>query len=240
MMQAPPTDSAPIRPARKTASGKDQFRRDNSGIMPPQEPPSIAPLLALARQGDTHARNQLFTLCRGYIAVAAKAEMASWLRAKVDASDLIQQTLLEAHRGLDEFRGQTEAEWLGWLRRILSNNAADFVRRFHGVEKRRASREVSLECGGDESQAGLQLSDGGDSPSEVLQRRELQLQVADAVAKLSEDHQQVIILRNMQRLPFEEIAEQMGRSRPATQMLWMRAVKRLQELLPRGECGPIE
>jgi len=67
--------------------------------------------------------------------------MASWLKAKVDASDLVQQTLLEAHRGLENFRGTTEAEWLGWLRRIVVHNAADFVRRFHGVEKRCAGRE---------------------------------------------------------------------------------------------------
>lgn len=194
--------------------------------------PPVPELLERARAGDDAARNELFAMCRSYVAISAKAEMASWLKAKVDASDLIQQTLLEAHRGLDRFRGQTEAEWLGWLRQILAHNAADYVRQFHGVEKRRAAREVPLQTGDDDSQAELQLADAGDSPSQIVQRKEMQLQMADAIAQLSDEYQQVIILRNMQRLPFDEIAEQMGRSRPATQMLWSRAVRKLQEYLP--------
>ncbi|MCY2967504.1 MAG: sigma-70 family RNA polymerase sigma factor [Planctomycetota bacterium] len=202
--------------------------------MPSEPTPSVAQLLEQARNGDTDARNRLFEMCRSYVAISAKAEMASWLQAKVDASDLVQQTLLEAHRGLDNFRGQTEAEWLGWLRKIVAHNAADFVRRFHGVEKRKASREVPLQPG-DDSEMGLQLSDGGDSPSKILIQKESELQIADAIAQLSEDYQQVILLRNMRRLPFDEVAREMGRSRPATQVLGMRAVKKLQELLPSTE-----
>jgi RNA polymerase sigma-70 factor (ECF subfamily) len=204
--------------------------------MPEVPPLSVPELLEQARAGDAAARNRLFEMCRSYVAISAKAEMASWLRAKVDASDLIQQTLLEAHRGLDKFRGNTEAEWLGWLRQILAHNAADFVRQFHGVEKRKAAREVPLQTA-DESHGELQLADGGDSPSQIVLRKELQLQMADAIARLPEDYQQVIILRNMQRLPFDEVAELMGRSRPATQMLWARAVRKLQELLPNTGAG---
>jgi RNA polymerase sigma-70 factor (ECF subfamily) len=188
-------------------------------------------LLRLARAGDDAARDRLFTVCRNYVSVAARAEVASWLRAKVDSSDLVQQTLLEAHRGLAKFRGETEAEWLGWLRRILSNNAADFVRQFHGVEKRRVGREVSLQGQDDSERGGIELSDRGETPSQIVMHKELQLQVADALTELPEDYQEVIILRNMQRLPFDEVAERMKRSRPATQMLWMRAIKRLQEVL---------
>lgn len=199
--------------------------------MPSANPPNVADLLDRARSGDEEARNRLFEMCRSYVAISAKAEMASWLRAKVDASDLVQQSLLEAHRGLANFRGQSEAEWLGWLRRIVSNNAADFVRQYHGVEKRRAAREVPLQTE-DDSRGDWQLPDGGDSPSQIVLRDELRLQVAEAIARLPDDYQQVIILRNLQRLPFDEVADQMGRSRPATQMLWMRAVKKLQEFLP--------
>ena len=205
--------------------------------MPPPSRPTISELLDRARNGDADARNELFEVCRSYIAVSAKAEMASWLKAKVDASDLIQQTLLEAHRGLDRFRGRTEAEWLAWLKQILAHNAADYVRQFHGVEKRRAAREIPIQSD-DESQSALPLEDHGESPSQILLRKELQLQMADAIAQLPEDYQQVIILRNMQRLPFDEVAEHMGRSRPATQMLWMRAVKKLQEHLPPQVSGP--
>jgi RNA polymerase sigma-70 factor, ECF subfamily len=196
----------------------------------------LVDLLRRARSGDAQARDRLFDTCRNYLAISARSEVASWLRTKVDASDLIQQTMLEAHRGFEHFRGTTEAEWLAWLRRILSHNAADFVRRYHGVEKRRVGREVSLSPqGADDSRAGLDPADGGESPSELLMQKELQLQIADAVARLSEDHQEVIILRNLQRLPFDEVAERMGRSRPAVQMLWMRAIQKLQEIMAADE-----
>jgi RNA polymerase sigma-70 factor (ECF subfamily) len=192
-------------------------------------------LLRRARTGDQAARDRLFAACRNYVAVAARAEVASWLKAKVDASDLVQQTLLEAHRGLANFRGETEAEWLGWLRRILENNAADYVRQYHGVEKRRVGREVSLQRDDDSERGDFELSDEGETPSQLLMQKELQLQVADALIGLPEDYQEVIILRSMQRLPFDEVADRMGRSRPATQMLWLRAIKKLQEAMELKE-----
>jgi RNA polymerase sigma-70 factor (ECF subfamily) len=165
--------------------------------------------------------------------------VASWLKSKVDASDLVQQTLLEAHRGLANFRGTTEGEWLAWLKRILSHNAADFVRRYHGVEKRCAAREVSLAAPDDSQLPAPQLSDGGPTPSQLIMQKEMQLQVADAVARLPEDYQEVVILRNLQQLPFDEVAERMGRSRPAVQMLWMRAIRKLQDVLSEAESiGP--
>jgi len=196
---------------------------------------NVSELLLQARAGDQSARDRLFAVCRNYVSVAARAEVASWLKAKVDASDLVQQTLLEAHRGLANFRGESEAEWLAWLRRILAHTAADYVRRFHGVEKRRVGREVSLQATDDSERGDLDLDGNVETPSQLVMQKELQLQVADALTQLSEDHQEVIILRNMQRLPFDEVAERMGRTRPATQMLWMRAIKKLQEVLQKSD-----
>ena len=196
---------------------------------------NVGELLQKARNGDESARDRLFLVCRNYVSIVARAEMASWLKAKVDASDLVQQTLLEAHRGLANFRGTTEAEWLGWLRQILAHNAADFVRRYHGVEKRCVAREVSLTPTDESDFGAFQPSDGGPSPSQLLLQKELQLQVADAVARLPEDYQEVVILRNLQQLPFDEVAAQMGRSRPAVQMLWTRAIRKLQEILNQDQ-----
>jgi RNA polymerase sigma-70 factor (ECF subfamily) len=202
---------------------------------------NVGELLQRARAGDESARDRLFVVCRNYVSIAARAEMASWLKSKVDASDLVQQTMLEAHRGLANFRGTTEGEWLAWLKRILAHNATDYVRRYHGVEKRCTSREVSLATSEDSERPQPQLSDDGPSPSHLVMQKELQLQVADAVARLPEDYQEVVILRNLQQLPFEDVAERMGRSRPAVQMLWTRAIRRLQEVLNEGKsAGPDE
>jgi len=201
--------------------------------MPTSEPLAVSTLLDRARQGDAQALDQLFAMCRNYINIVARSQIEGWLRAKVDASDLVQQTLLEAYRDFPRFHGATEGEWLAWLRRILSHNAADFVRRYHKTDKRRAGREVALIDPGD-SQApdGLaNLAADGESPSQALLRKERELQLADALARLAPDHCEVIVLRNLQRLPFDEVAQRMNRSRPAAQMLWMRAMQKLQEAL---------
>ncbi len=178
----------------------------------------VQALLAAARDGDAAARDRLFARCRTYLGLAARSRVESWLRAKVDASDLVQQTMLEAHRGFAAFRGGTEAEWLAWLRMILDRNAADFVRHYR-TAGRAAGREAVLDA---------EPAAADESPSAAAVRHEGELQLAEALGSLSEDHRTVIELRNLQRLPFDEVAARMNRSRPAAQMLWMRAMQRLQ------------
>jgi RNA polymerase sigma-70 factor (ECF subfamily) len=62
-------------------------------------------------------------------------------------------------------------------------------------------------------------------------RKEREWQIAEAMAQLAPDHREVVLLRNLERLPFEDVAQRMGRSRPAVQMLWMRAIQKLQQAL---------
>ena len=165
--------------------------------------------------------------------------MESWVQAKLDPSDLVQQSMLEAYRAFGTFQGKTEAEWLAWLRRILMHNATDLARHFGGTDKRQISLEVSLggpECGG-RLQNPLEPADDGMSPSEQLLLCERELQLAEGLARLPADHRQVILLRNLQGLPFDEVAQRMGRSRPATQMLWMRALRGLQAILKETMSG---
>lgn len=194
---------------------------------------SVSDLLARARGRTPGELDRLFGACRNYLNLVARNQLEGRLRAKVDASDLVQQTLLEAYRDFDNFRGTTEAEWLAWLRRILVHNAAQVARHFHGTEKRQAGREVPLDPNGPSGTGhfGVQPADPGESPSQQLLRKERELLIADALMHLTEDHREVICLRNLQRLPFDEVARRMGRSRPAVQMLWMRALQKLQETL---------
>jgi RNA polymerase sigma-70 factor (ECF subfamily) len=192
----------------------------------------VTALLAAARAGDEAAREHLFARCRDYLGLAARARVETWLRAKVDASDLVQQTLLEAHRGFERFQGGTEGEWLAWLRRILDHNAADFVRRYHATGKRQVGREVPLGAPGGSTGFGRPEPAAADeSPSAAAVRAEGELALAAAIARLAPDHREVIVLRNLQRLPFDEVARRMGRSRPAAQMLWMRAIQKLKDVL---------
>ncbi|HTU27646.1 MAG TPA: sigma-70 family RNA polymerase sigma factor [Pirellulales bacterium] len=196
----------------------------------------VASLLDRARQGDGAAEERLLAMCRNYLAVLAQREIGSWLRPKVDASDLVQQTLLEAHRGLARFEGRGQEAWLAWLRQILARNAVDLVRQFGQAEKRRVGREVSLAAvaGTASDAAPFEPADPAESPSQVVLQWERELHVADALARLSDDYQQVVLLRNVEQLPFDEVARRMNRSRPAVQMLWMRAIRQLQSLCEAG------
>ncbi len=191
---------------------------------------NVSELIRRARDGETSARDELFGLCRSYLGLVARAQVESWLRVKADASDVVQQTLMEAHRDFARFEGRTEQEWLAWLRRILAHNVADFVRHYRGTAKRQARREVPLRCAGDTEAFGAPEPASSDAtPSQEMVRLDNELRVAAAMAELAPDYREVIVLRNLQRLSFNEVAERMGRSRPAVQMLWMRAIRKLQE-----------
>jgi len=202
------------------------------------ENPSVSVLIEHARDGDAEARERLFGLCRSYLGYVARSQVESWLRVKVDASDLVQQTMLEAHRDFERFEGGSEKEWLAWLRKILSHNAADFVRRYRGTAKRQQRREVRFRDPADTKAVGApEPAAPGMTPSQEFLQIDNELRVTAALAELSPDYQEVLVLRNLQRLPFNEVAERMDRSRPAVQMLWMRAIKKLQEALGDEEVG---
>ncbi len=192
----------------------------------------VSDLIERARSGETDARDRLFEMCRSYLGYIARSQVETWLRVKVDASDLVQQTLLEAHRDFGRFQGGSEGEWLCWLRKILSHNAADFVRSYRGTAKRQARREVRFRDPADSMARGApEPAAPGDTPSQEFLQLEDELRMVAALDQLSPDYREVIVLRNLQRLPFNDVAERMKRTRPAVQMLWMRAIKKLQDTM---------
>ena len=106
---------------------------------------SVHALIQHCRAGDAAARAALFQRYHHYLHVLAQTQLGRHLRAKVDASDVVQQTLLQAHQARNQFRGGSEAELAAWLRRILANNLANAVRDLHRG-KRDLARERSLEA----------------------------------------------------------------------------------------------
>ncbi|HZW30076.1 MAG TPA: sigma-70 family RNA polymerase sigma factor [Isosphaeraceae bacterium] len=170
---------------------------------------------------------------RGWLAVLARLQVAPRFRAKFDASDIVQQTLLEAVRDWPKFRGRTEAELAAWLRQILAHVLLHEIRRHGGAQRRDAGREVSLEQALAESsrRLGAALEAPGSSPSERAGRHELELRLADALTRLPADYAEVILLRNVEGLPHEEVARRMGRGVGAVRMLWVRALARLRQEL---------
>lgn len=193
-------------------------------------------LLEAARGGKEESLGRLLQLYCNYLKIMATSQIDRKLRARISPSDVVQETLLEAHRDFAQFRGVSEGEFMAWLRKILVNNLARDVERHVLAEKRDVRREVSMEEIGvslDRSSARLAavLADGGLSPSSDAQRNEHAIVLADELAELQADYREVIVLRHLEGLSFSEVAERMERSSGAVRMVWMRAIAQLRRQL---------
>ena len=176
------------------------------------------------------------TKLRSYLKLMATTHFDRKLRARVSPSDVVQETLLEAHRGFPVFRGGTEPEFVAWLRQILMHNLLSAVRSHLMAQKRDVRREVSIHSVRDSfersrTQLDAFLMDRGPSPSDNAQHREHAVLLADLLAELSADHRRVLMLRHLDGLGFNEIAAHMNRTAPATRILWLRAVEKLRRRL---------
>jgi RNA polymerase sigma-70 factor (ECF subfamily) len=185
--------------------------------------------LPAARAGSAEALGRMLEACRGYLLAVARRELDADLQAKGSASDLVQETFLEAQRDLVQFQGGNETDLLAWLRRLLLNNISNFARSYRGTQKRQIGGEVSLAGGDSSDQLGEGVVADIASPSEQAMRHERADAVERVLAQLPADYREVILLRYREQLPFEEIAQRMDRSNNAVRKLWARAVERFQE-----------
>ena len=174
---------------------------------------------------------------RPYLRMLAELQIGHGVDLRIDPSDIVQQTLLDAHRDRAQFRGETEGEMAAWLRRLLSCNLVDAARAI-GRAKRDVGRERSLEAVLDASSARLEswLAAEQSSPSERAERNEAILRLVDALALLPEANRQALILRHCQGLSLAEISARLGRTPPAVAGLLKRGLAELRNLLP-GEKG---
>lgn len=184
-------------------------------------------LTCSGRDGSRHAIGELLERCRQYLALIANRELATHLRPKAGASDLVQETFLEAQQCFDQFSGETEADLLAWLRGILLHNLSDFVRRYEGSEKRRVSRERRLDSACVETPRAVFPAAEAMTPSRWVMRQERIDALRTALARLRDDDRRVLCLRYQSGMTFAEIGRRMHRSPDAVRMLWTRALKRL-------------
>ena len=185
--------------------------------------------LRAARAGSAEALGEALEACRGYLLTVAQRELDPALRAKGGASDLVQQTFLEAQRDFGRFQGKSEAELLAWLRRLLLNNLANFARDYRDTAKRQLDREVGLPQGDSSRPGDLAPTAPGPTPSKQAMAHERTQAVLQALEKLPPDYRQVVLLRYREERSFEEIGQVMGRSANAVRKLWLRAVERLKQ-----------
>jgi RNA polymerase sigma-70 factor (ECF subfamily) len=169
---------------------------------------------------------------RGYLRLLARSRLDPRLQAKLDPSDVVQQTLLEAWQALDQLRGRSPEQVAAWLRQILARNLANAVRDFRR-DKRDVAREQVFDALLGDSAARLDawLAAEQSSPSEQAQRQEDARRLAEALEALPEDQRQVLILRHCHDWSLKEISRHVGRSAGAVAGLLHRGLVRLRESL---------
>jgi RNA polymerase sigma-70 factor (ECF subfamily) len=209
-----------------------------SSVVSPQptsEAPPVESLLAEARQSGDEPLGRLLQVYGNYLTILATTQINPRLRRRVAPSDLVQETMLAAYRDFEKFRGRSEREFLAWLRQILINCLHHAVEVHLKAQKRDLRCEVSIEqvsAALDRSVVNFAnvLADPGPSPSAPARQRERSVALADQLAKLKPHYRDVIVLRNLQGLPFDEIAARMDRKPSTVRMMWLRAIDKFKEV----------
>lgn len=222
------------------AIAMEELRSDREASATQNAPLEESPFLAAtaydaARAGDERAFVELMQRCRAYLMHVANHEVGDDLRVKVGASDLVQETLLEARKNFDRFRGATDKELVAWLKKILLNKVARAGRHYRGTAMRDVRREVALDQADDEGRQAFELPDDALTPSKYLLAQERVERLRRALDRLSDAHRRVIVLRSVEKHSFEVIGQLMERSEKAACKLWTRALESL-----RIELGPTD
>ncbi len=191
--------------------------------------------LAQARTDAPGALGSLLQRYYNYLRLMAAAQLGRGITRRVSPSDVVQETMLAAHRDFKRFQGNTTAEFTSWLRSILTRALMREFERHLTAGKRDLRREISMDtvitnlessC----TLAASLISPVDRDPAAIVSIEEEARRVADLVARLPKDYQHVVVQKAFAGLDTREIARRMGRSHQAVRMLWMRALRQLRHL----------
>jgi RNA polymerase sigma-70 factor (ECF subfamily) len=191
-------------------------------------------LLDRVRQGDATARRQLLDRHRPRLRRAVARRLDRRLAARVDPSDVVQDTLAEADRRLDDYAARRPLPFYPWLRQLADERLAVLYRRHVTAQRRTVAREERLAVSlSHESVLALteRLADRGSRPGSRVVREELRQRVQAALEQLPERDREVLVLRHLEQRPTAEVARLVGVSEGAVRVRAVRALARLRELL---------
>jgi RNA polymerase sigma-70 factor (ECF subfamily) len=159
-------------------------------------------LIDAARRGSREALGRLLDVCRNYLLLVASQELPAKVKAKIAPSDLVQNTFLDAQRLFERFHGKSEKELLAWLRRILLYNVEDAKVQLRHEDPLHGTPFQELLKG---------VADDAESPGAQAAATEDRRLLQQALNQLPEDYRQAVLLRNYERLSFEEIGHRLAR-----------------------------
>ena len=200
----------------------------------PNQSQYVQNVLEKAKAGDASCVGELLGVYRDYLLGIAVAKLDPRVRARCNPSDVVQETLMEAFRDFHQFRGGLEREFLAWIRQILSNNLARMVELHLLTDKRDMRRERPIEQAvvGESKleRRDYWLTDDCQSPSSVLQNKEQLATMLERINKLPAHYRDVLLLRHIEELSFDDVAMRVGKSAGAVRMIWLRALEQLREV----------
>jgi RNA polymerase sigma-70 factor (ECF subfamily) len=198
-------------------------------------------LLDRVRSGDIGAVNGLLERHRAAIRRMIDRRMDRVVQRRVDASDIVQDVMIEANRRLGDYLANPTMPFQLWLRHMARDRLIDAHRRHRVAASRSIDREVPLAADTDGSLAGpvARVPDRDLTPEAAATWRELERRFAAAVEQLDEGDRQIVLLRHFEHLSSAEAAEVLGLSKPAAGMRYLRAMRRLRGLLD-DSFGPLE
>jgi RNA polymerase sigma-70 factor (subfamily 1) len=184
-------------------------------------------LIDRAKSGSTSALGRALNACRPRLLRAARRAVAHRLRPVVGASDIVQDTFVNATRAFRVFRGRRASEFVNWLHRILANKLAEVARR---GKPQNDLAQVPLDDSLEPWRYQSPESPG--SPSSIVGSQEFTAMIVAGLARLPDRYQQVLHLRFSEGLSFPQIGERLSLTEDGARMLFSRAVKRLRKKMP--------
>lgn len=207
------------------------------------DPQNTQQLLDAARAGDGSAVNQLLDRHREAVRRMIDLRMDRVIKRRVDASDLVQEVMLEANRRLVEYLENPAIPFHLWLRQMAKDRLIDAHRRHRGAARRSMDREQPLvAAAGDASSLDLvaQLRDQELTPVAAATWRELQARFQQACEQLEELDQEIVLLRHFEQISNGEAAQVLGLSPQAASMRYLRAMRRLRQFMDGYDESPDE
>jgi len=197
-------------------------------------------MLAAARRGDAGAVNHLLGEHRSPVHRLVQLRLDRKVQQRVDVSDVVQEVLVEASNRLQAYLENPEMAFHLWLRQIAWDHIIDTYRRHRGSAKRSMDREQPLVSAvPDQStvELALQLCDPGMTPAAAAAQYEIARKVEATIELLGDQDREIIVMRHFEHLTNLEIAEALGLNPPAASMRYLRAVRRLRQLLEQQDQG---
>jgi len=188
-------------------------------------------LVRSVQEGNPDAFAALVATLRGRLEMWIQVRMGPLLRSRLTVDDVFQETFLQAHRSLADFREQGAGSFQRWMFSVAENRLRD-LHKFHAAQKRHPEREAAAPAATPDERSIVEtLAGDGTTPSEGVRRVEIAERLSEGLARIPEELRDVLVLRVIEGLPFTDVGERLGTDARSARGLYARALRELKRVL---------